>query len=428
MTGDGEPKIVSYAQVTGSFFDAMGVRPQLGRVFRDEETWKQAAHVAVISDRFWRGSLGADPNVIGKTILLDRKPHEIVGVMPASFAYPFADGDVWLTTAWDPSDRTKTWFRRAHFLRTVARVKPGITAAAADIQLQSVVRRLQQQYPETNVGMGAALTPLHDFISGSARRPLILLFGAVGLLLLIACANVGNLLLVQAIGRKRELSLRLALGAGGTRLVRQALTESLVLSVLGGLAGLAVGFIGVRALAVIQPTGLLPVSDFGIDWRVMLFLLVVTTICGLLFGVAPSLWGQRQMPANAMREGGRAIGDGARMGRWGDALVIGEVALALMLTIGAGLLVRSYAELQRVNPGFDSAGVLAVGLQLAGGRYDSSAALTRFDAQLIERSARAPRRAECGHQLDAPAHRSRMDERLLGEWPRARRLRGRGVA
>ena len=385
LTGDGEPRIVSYAQVTGSFFDAMGARAQLGRVFRDEETWQQPTHVAVISDRFWRGSLRADDHVIGKTILLDGKPREIVGVMPASFAYPFADGDLWLTTAWDPSDRPKAWFRRAHFLRTVARIKPGITAAAADIQLQSVVRRLQERYPETNTGMGATLTPLHEFITGNARRPLILLFGAVGLLLLIACANVGNLLLVQAIGRKRELSLRLALGAGGTRLVRQALTESLVLSVLGGLAGLAVGWIGVRVLAVIQPSGMLPVRDFGIDWRVMLFLVVVTTICGLLFGIAPSLWGQRQMPANALREGGRAIGDGARMRQWGDALVIGEVALALLLTIGAGLLVRSYAELQRVNPGFDSAGVLAVGLQLAGGRYDSSAALTRFDVQLIER-------------------------------------------
>ena len=216
-------------------------------------------------------------------------------------------------------------------------------------------------------------------------EPLIVLFGAVGLLLLIACANVGNLLLVQAIGRKRELSLRLALGAGGTRLVREALTESLVLSLLGGVGGLALGWLGVRVLAAIQPSAMLPVSEFGIDWRVLIFLIVITTICGLLFGIAPSLCSRRQLPANALREGGRAASDGARIRRWGDALVIGEVALALLLTIGAGLLVRSYAALERVNPGFDSSGVLAVSLQLVGGRYDSAAVLTSFDKQLIER-------------------------------------------
>jgi len=385
MTGSGDPRVVSYTQVTGSFFDVMGVHPQLGRAFRDEETWHQPTSVAVVTDRFWRSALRADPGVIGKTIRLDGAQHQVVGVMPASFTYPYADADVWLTTGWDPADRQQVSFRRAHFLRTIARVKPGIATATADAQLQSVVHRLQQQYPETNTGMGATLTPLHEFITGDARHPLLVLFGAVGLLLLIACANVGNLLLVQAIGRKRELSLRLALGAGGTRLVRQALTESLVLSLLGGVAGLAVGWIGVRVLGVIQPRGMLPASDFGIDWRVLVFLVIITTICGLLFGIAPSLWGQRQVPANALREGGRAIGEGARMRRWGDALVVGEVALALLLTIGAGLLVRSYAALQRVNPGFDSAGVLAVSLQLAGGRYDSTSGLTSFDQQLIER-------------------------------------------
>ena len=385
LTGEGEPRIVSYVQVTGSFFDVMGVHPELGRTFRDEESWKQPTHIAVVTDRFWRTTLGADPRAIGRTIHVNGGSIQVVGVMPPSFMYPYADADIWLTTNWDPASRQDISFRRAHYLRTIARVKLGVTQAAADAQLQSVVRRLQQQYPETNTGMGASLTPLHDFITGDARRPLLVLFGAVALLLLIACANVGNLLLVQAIGRKRELSLRLALGAGGTRLVRQALTESLLLSLLGGIAGLAVGWMGVRVLGAIEPSGMLPVSDIGIDWRVLLFLIVITTVCGLLFGIAPSLWGQRQAPANALREGGRAIGDGTRIRRWGDALVVGEVALALLLTIGAGLLVRSYAALQRVNPGFESAGVLAVGLQLAGGRYDSVAVLTSFDQQLLER-------------------------------------------
>lgn len=390
LTGEGEPRIINYAQVTGSFFDLLGVHAQLGRVFRDEESWHQPARVIVISDRFWRGVLGADPSVIGRSIRLGGTPHQIVGVMPANFEYPYSDVDVWLTIGWDASDRQQLSFRRAHYLRTIARVRPGVSTNAADAQLQAVVRRLQQQYPETNTGMGATLTPLHDFISGDARQPLILLFGAVGLLLLIACANVGNLLLVQAIGRQRELSLRLALGAGRTRLVRQALTESLVLSLLGGIAGLAVGWAGVRVLAAIQPKEMLPMNDFGIDWSVLLFLIIVTTICGLLFGIAPSLWGQRQLPANALREGSRSSGDGKRLRRWGDALVIGEVALALLLTVGAGLLVRSYSALRRVNPGFEAAGVLTVSLQLAGDRYDSVAALTRFDGQLLERVRAVP--------------------------------------
>jgi len=212
LTGNGEPRVIGYAQVTGSFFDVMGARAELGRVFRDEESWHQPAPIAVISDRLWRSALGADPQVVSKTIRLDGTAHTIVGVMPSSFAYPYPDADVWLTMGWDQSDREQVSFRRAHYMRAIARVKPGVSSAAADVQLQSVVRRLQKQYRETNVGMGASLTSLHEFITGDSREPLIVLFGAVGLLLLIACANVGNLLLVQAIGRKRELSLRLALG------------------------------------------------------------------------------------------------------------------------------------------------------------------------------------------------------------------------
>jgi putative ABC transport system permease protein len=385
LTGDGASRIVYFAQVTGSFFDVLGVPPELGREFREEETWKQPTAVVIISDRFWRTSLGGDARVIGRSIRLDGVQREIVGVMPPSFAYPYPDVDVWLATGWDPAAREQVFFRRAHFVRTIARIRPTLPEATANLQLQSVVRRLQGQYPETNDGMGASLTPLHDFIIGDARRPLLLLLGAVGLLLLIACANVGNLLLVHAIGRQRELSLRLALGARGARLVRQALTESLVLSLLGGVAGLAVAWAGVRMLGAIQPKAMLPVNLAGIDWRVLLFLVAVTTLCGLAFGIAPAIWGQRQQPADALHEGGRSSSDGMRMRRWGHALVIGEVALALMLTVSAGLLVRSYAALRRVNPGFEPAGVLTVGLQLAGGRYDSLAALSAFDAQMLER-------------------------------------------
>ncbi len=385
LTGDGESRMLYVSQVTGSLFHVLGVRPELGRDFRDDETWKQPIAPVIVSDRFWRTSLGADAHVLGRTIHLDGVPRQIVGVMPALFAYPYPDVDAWLTFGWDPANRQKVDFRRAHWVRTIARIKPTATEATANLQLQSVVHRLQEQYPETNTGMGATLAPLHDFIIGDTRRPLLLLLGAVGLLLLIACANVGNLLLVHAIGRQRELSLRLALGAGRMRLARQALTESLVLSILGGIAGLVTAWAGVRALGAIQPKEMLPVNIAGIDWRILLFLVVVTTVCGLAFGIAPALWAQRRQPSDALHEGGRSSSDGTRMRRWGHVLVISEVALALMLTVGAGLLVRSYAALRRVNPGFQPTGVITVGLQLAGGRYDSLTALSDFDARMLER-------------------------------------------
>jgi putative ABC transport system permease protein len=384
FTGDGEPRMVSMVQVTGTFFTTLGVRPALGRTFRDEETWDATTPTAVVSDRFWRGVLGGDTSAIGRSIRLDGKELEVIGVMPPTFAYPYHDVDVWLTMRWSSTSRGQAFFRRAHYVRTIGRVRPEMAVATANAQLQSLAQRLQHDYPETNANMGASLAPLQEFKSGNARRPLLLLLGAVGLLLLIACANVGNLLLVQAIGRQRELSLRLALGAGNPRLVRQALTESLMLALLGGMAGLVVAWVGVRALAGMQTAAMLPVQQLGIDWRVLVFLLFVTTVSALLFGIAPSVWGQRQRPANALREGGRSSGDGVRMRRWGNVLAIGEVALALLLTVGAGLLVRSYEALRRVDPGFQPSGVLTVNLELPGGRYDSTAALTQFDRALLD--------------------------------------------
>jgi predicted permease len=390
FTGSGEPRMVSLAQVTGTFFAVLGVRASLGRTFRDEETWDDATPTAVVSDRFWRAVLGGDSSVVGKSIRLNGRALQVIGVMPPGFAFPYRDVDVWLTMRWSSSDREQPSFRRAHYLRTIARLRPGVSATAANVQLQSLVRRLEQEYPATNANMGASLAPLHSFINGDARRPLLVLFGSVGLLLLIACANVGNLLLVQAIGKQRELSLRLALGAGHLRLARQALTESLTLSLLGGAAGLAVGWMGVRILAGTQSAELLPVQEFGIDWRVLAFLLLVTTGSALLFGIAPSLWGQRQRPANALREGSGSSGDGVRMRRWGNALAVGEVALALLLTVGAGLLVRSYVALRRVDPGFRASGVLTLSLELPGIRYDSTAVLTQFYRALLGRVRATP--------------------------------------
>jgi predicted permease len=384
LTKAGEPVVVKPALTTGNFFSVLGARPALGRTFTDAETWRTDQAVTVLSHRLWRDRFGSDRNVIGRTIELDGNPVQIVGVMPEGFAYPSETIDLWRPWGWLPVSREQTSFRRAHYLGVVARLKPGVPENVANAQLQAVAARLARDYPATNVHMGAGMTPLHEFLVGDTRLPLLILLGAVGLLLLIACANVGNLMLVKAAGREREAALRLALGAGRSRLVRQALTESLIMSLAGGAAGVALGWWGTRVLQALQPPGMLRVSTFEFDWTVLAYVLVITTVSGLLFGIAPALWSSRRSPQDALKEGGRG-GESRRMRRWGERLVVAEVALALVLSIGAGLLVRSLLQLQNVRPGFDPNGVLAARLSLPDGRYDTDEKTTAFFARLTER-------------------------------------------
>jgi predicted permease len=385
LTDGGEPMIVKPALGTGNFFSVLQARAALGRTFTDAETWRTGQSVAVLSHRLWRDRFRSDPGVVGRTIQLDGNPVQVVGVMPAGFAFPNEKVDLWQPWAWNPNNRQQVFFRRAHWLNVIARVKPGITQETANAQLQAVVKRLQRDYPVTNSLMGAGMTPLHEFLVGDTRLPLLVLLSAVGLLLLIACANVGNLMLVKASGREREAALRLALGAGRRRLVRQALTESLVTSMLGGAAGVALGWWGTRALQALQPAGMLRVSQFEFDWVVLAYVLAITTVSGLLFGIAPALWSSRRLPLDALKDGGRGGSESRRIRRWGERLVVGEVALALMLSIGAGLLVRSLMRLQHVDPGFDPNGVLAVRVSLPQGRYDTNEKIVSFSTQLEER-------------------------------------------
>jgi len=385
LTDGGEPMIVKPALGTGNFFSVLQARAALGRTFTDAETWRTGQSVAVLSHRLWRDRFRSDPGVVGRTIQLDGSPVQVVGVMPAGFAFPNEKVDLWQPWAWNPSNRQQVFFRRAHWLNVIARVKPGVTLETANAQLQAVVKRLQGDYPATNTLMGAGMTPLHEFLVGDTRLPLLVLLSAVGLLLLIACANVGNLMLVKASGREREAAIRLALGAGRRRLVRQALTESLVTSMLGGAAGVALGWWGTRALQALQPGGMLRVSQFEFDWVVLAYVLAITTVSGLLFGIAPALWSSRRLPLDALKDGGRGGSESRRIRRWGERLVIGEVALALMLSIGAGLLVRSLLRLQHVDPGFDPNGVLAVRVSLPQGRYDTNEKIVSFSIQLEER-------------------------------------------
>jgi predicted permease len=402
LDNGGEPVIVRPAFGTGNFFSVLGARAALGRTFVDADTWRTGQSIAVLSHHLWRDRFGSDPKIVGRTIQLDGAPVQVVGVMPAGFEYPSEKVDLGRPGEWNPVNRQLVSFRRAHWLSVVARVKPGIGQETANAQLQAVVKRLQRDYPATNRVMGAGMTPRHEFLVGDTRLPLLVLLGAVGLLLAIACANVGNLMLVKASDREREAALRLALGAGRRRLVRQALTESLVVSSIGGLAGIALGFWGTRALQALQPAGMLRVSHFGFDWVVLAYVLAITTVSGLLFGIAPAMWSSRRSPQDALKEGGRGGSQSRRMRRWGDRLVIGEVALALMLSVGAALLVRSLLRLQQVDPGFDPNGVIAARLELPGTRYDTGEKTNAFFMRLEEQLRAIPGVQAVGSTSDLP--------------------------
>ena len=389
LTGEGSPRLLRSDKVTGNFFSVLGVQAELGRTLRPDESWATGTHVAVLSHAAWVEHFAGDTSVIGRTVRLEGEPVQIVGVMPARFVAPLPEVDLWAPFEWQPSDRAQIWFRRAHWPRAVARLRPGVTLAQADAQLQVVVRQLQHQYPETNRVMGAGLTPLHRFLIGSARRPLLVLLAAVSLLLAIACANVGNLLLVQAAGRERETALRLALGAGRSRIIRQAMAESLVLSAIGGAAGIALGLAGTRLLEAMQPKGMLRLAHFGFDTRVFLYVLLVTVVSGLAFGIIPALWSGRRVPGDALKEGGRGGDAGGGGRRWAERLVVAEVGLAVLLTLGAGLLVRSFIRLQQVDGGFDANGVLNAAIALPEATYDSTRARVFFE-QLVEQTRGVP--------------------------------------
>ena len=391
LSGLGESRRVRVVFVTGNLFSTLGARAAIGRTLVDDETWDTTPATLVLSDAMWTREFGRDPRVIGRLLTLDGEPTRVVGVMPASFAFPYQDVDVWVTFRWKAARvRSAEMWRRERWLHVVGRLRSGISLGAATAQLGAVTRRLAHDYPSTNMSASASIIPLHDFLIGDRRIPLLVLLGAVAVLLLIACGNVASLLLAQTAGRQRELALRLALGAMRGRLVRQIITESLLLSTVSACLGAVLGWAGTKAFVALQPAGLLPVRSFDVDATVLVYVALIAAATGVVFGVAPALWIQRRDPADVLKATSRASTEGGGLRRWADAMAAGEVALALLLTIGATLLVESARHLANVDPGFDARGVLVTSYSLYSHAYDSPAPRDAFHRAVLDRVRHLP--------------------------------------
>jgi putative ABC transport system permease protein len=392
---------VEAGYVTSSLFPTLGTPPAQGRGFAPEDDRPGAAQTVVISHGLWRDKLGGDPRAIGRTVTLDGKPFEIVGVMPERFQL-YDEVDVWLPMGLFPYSR-----ERSHHwhIAAVARLRPDVTIEAAEADVDAVAADLAREYPATNTGRGATLVSLREDMVGDVRPSLRLLGVAVGLVLLIACANVANLLLVRGTARRREIAVRVALGAGPWRVARQLLTESVLLALAGGMLGALVAWWATSAVVSGSAAAVPRIGEpgaFGVDLRVLAFSLVASLVAGLLFGLAPALRAATPKLAGALKEGGRT-GSGARS-RLRDAFVVGEVALAFVLLASTGLVVKSLLLLRGDAVGYETDGVLAAGLSLPRGSYDEHADAARFARAALERVRALPGVASASVSFPLPVY------------------------
>jgi putative ABC transport system permease protein len=370
------PEQVHGIHVSEAYFRLFGAPIMLGRTFTPQEDSPNGGKVVVISYGLWQRKFGGNPNIVGAALSLGNEPYTILGVIGQSFqSDPVAD--IWLPFQIDPSSTNQ-----GHFFLVAARLKPGITIAQANAQLKLAYGEFRRRWTLADPKAGFGVQPLRDSIVGDARSSLLILLGAVGFVLLIACANVANLLLVRATGRKREFAIRAAMGAGRARIVRQLLTESIVLSVTGGILGLILGYAGVRALLAVSPADLPRIGENGslvaLDWRVLLFTLGVALLTGILFGLFPAIGASRPDLNTTLKESSNRSGTGFRQSKMRSLLVISEVSLALILLIGAALLIRTFIALRHVNPGFDPRGVLTLQMSLTGDRFQKTAGVAQL--------------------------------------------------
>jgi putative ABC transport system permease protein len=376
LTGD-QPERVQGIHVTQAFFRLFGAPVMLGRTFTAQEDSPNGGKVVVLSYGLWQRKFGGNPNIVGTALSLGNEPYTIVGVLGKSFLSD-PESDIFLPFQFDPNSNNQ-----GHYFQAAGRLKPGVTLAQANALLKVATGQFRRRYPDAIAPQeGFAVEPLRDTIVSDVRSSLLIMLGAVSLVLLIACANVANLLLVHATGRKREFAIRAALGAGRSRIMLQLLTESVLLSVTGGILGLLLGYVGVRALLAVSPGDIPRVGEHGgavgIDWRVLAFTLGVSLLTGILFGLFPAIGASRPDLNSTLKESSNRTGTGFHQSKARSLLVISEVSLALVLLIGAALLIRTFLALRDVNPGFQAHNVLTLEMSLTGDRFQKTSGVAQL--------------------------------------------------
>jgi len=390
LTDNGNPERVVGARVTASLFPTLGVAPVLGRPFLPEEDQPGRDQVVMISHRLWRSRFAADPNIVGRTITLNGRSLSVVGVMPAGFEFPFKDISVWKPAAFTAEEQSEKE-RGSHFLNVAARLKPGVTLKQAQAEMDAVGREVGSLYPgDYPNGYGVQIVPLHEETVGESRAALLLLLATVGFVLLIACANVANLLLVRATARQKEIAIRLALGASRRRVMSQLLAESMLLAFVGGLAGLLLALWGVDLLVALGPVDLPRLKEVAVDGRALCFTFALSLLTGGICGLAPALQASKPDLTESLKEGGKGAGADPRHRRLRSLLVVSEVTLALVLLVGAGLMVKSFIVLQNVDPGFTTENLLSLRVLLPPERYTEPQQKRGFFTELVQRVAALP--------------------------------------
>lgn len=395
LTGSGEPIQIPIARVTPNFFSTLGVQPQLGRIFTEDEGRPEGKPVVVLSDSMWHSHFRGDPGVIGQTVTLDSTPYTIIGVLPANIQFPFVGpADIWTPRYFEFSLMTTQRLRTGvGYLQMVARLRPGATLARANAELALLDQRYREQNPtapDADQSISVSAESLRESVVGDLRGKVFVFSAAVALVLLIACANVASLLLSRALARKKEIAVRTALGASRGMLVRQLLTESMLLALLAGVLGVGLGWAATRALVTWGASQIPPGVPIGLDLRVLLFLLIISIFSGILFGTVPALQLARADPNRTLRDEGRGISTGHARAQMKNLLVVGQVALSLLLFIGAGLLLRSFVRLLHVDPGFDAENVLTMNVSLPTVKYAKPEQQIAFFDEVLRRVSTLP--------------------------------------
>jgi putative ABC transport system permease protein len=418
LTGNGEPERTNGATVTSNLMSTLGVSAQLGRTFQAEDDNHQDQRLALISDGLWQRRFAADRGVVGQTITIDDAKYTVVGVMPPAFSYPNLS-DIWvlgrdrnavsMSLLSQFPDNDWSHERDAHFMTVVGRLKPGVTLAQAQSDIAGISRRLEQDFPKTNAGLGSSVISLHTQIVGNIKSLLSILLGAVAFVLLIACTNVASLMFARATQRDREFAIRRAVGASRWRLIRQLLTESAVLSLVGGVVGLALSVWAVSLFIKLSPGDIPRLSEASVDLRLLLFTFLVSMLTGIGFGLWPALHATSSSLSQSLTDAGSKASEGKQRRRSRNALIVAEVALAEVLLVGAGLLIMSYVRVTKIDPGFNSDHVVSAKVAPTASKYPNAKSRVQFYSRVLKQLQTLPGVTSVGMVMNLPLSGSGMN-------------------